>query len=124
MTTVLLTIHFLISVALVATVLLQRSEGGALGMGGGPGGMMSGRGASDVLTRSTSILGALFFTTSILLTVVPSLGKSSDSVVIGVPSSELQDVAKPATIEKNAEPAPAKPADAATPQPEPTPEEE
>ncbi|PHS22702.1 MAG: preprotein translocase subunit SecG [Robiginitomaculum sp.] len=88
MTTVLLTIHFLISVALVATVLLQRSEGGALGMGGGPGSMMSGRGAADVLTRSTSILGALFFTTSVLLTVVPNLGKSSDSVVIGAPVTE------------------------------------
>ncbi|MDQ7018145.1 MAG: preprotein translocase subunit SecG [Robiginitomaculum sp.] len=91
MTTVLLTIHFLISVALVATVLLQRSEGGALGMGGGPGSMMSGRGAADVLTRSTSILGAMFFTTSILLTVVPNLGKSSDSVVIGAPVSETTD---------------------------------
>ncbi len=89
MTTVILTIHFLISVALVATVLMQRSEGGALGIGGGPGSLMSGRGAANVLTRATAILGALFFTTSILLTVVPNLGARKDSVVIGAPATSL-----------------------------------
>ncbi|PHS24874.1 MAG: preprotein translocase subunit SecG [Robiginitomaculum sp.] len=109
MTTVLLTIHFLISVALVATVLLQRSEGGALGMGGGPGSMMSGRGAADVLTRSTSILGALFFTTSILLTVVPNIGKQSDSVVIGAPVAEGIKALDKAAPEKEAVPEPAAP---------------
>ena len=116
MTTVLLTIHFLISVALVATVLLQRSEGGALGMGGGPGSMMSGRGAADVLTRSTSILGALFFTTSILLTVVPNIGKQSDSVVIGAPVAEDIKALDKAVAEKEAAPEPVKP--------QPAPEEE
>ena len=85
MTTVILTIHFLISVALVATVLLQRSEGGALGIGGGPGSLMSGRGAANALTRATAVLGAMFFATSILLTVIPNMGKSNDSVVIGAP---------------------------------------
>jgi preprotein translocase subunit SecG len=116
MTTVLLTIHFLISVALVATVLLQRSEGGALGMGGGPGSMMSGRGAADVLTRSTSILGALFFTTSILLTVVPNLGKSADSIVIGVPADQAPKTLELPTPAEDPKPVPAQPA--------PPPEEE
>lgn len=116
MTTVLLTIHFLISVALVATVLLQRSEGGALGMGGGPGSMMSGRGAASVLTRSTSILGALFFATSIMLTVVPNLGKSSDSVVIGTPVTELPKSVDVPKTEDDTKPAPVKPV--------PAPEEE
>ena len=92
MTTVILTIHFLISVALVATVLLQRSEGGALGIGGGPGALMSGRGAANALTRATSVLGAMFFTTSILLTVIPNLGKTKDSVVIGAPATNLPSV--------------------------------
>ncbi len=121
MTTVLLTIHFLISVALVATVLLQRSEGGALGMGGGPGSMMSGRGAADVLTRSTSILGAMFFTTSILLTVVPNLGKSSDSVVIGAPVTETTT---PTLPEPTADKAPAASDTPASDAPAQAPEEE
>ncbi len=125
MTTVLLTIHFLISVALVATVLLQRSEGGALGMGGGPGSMMSGRGAADVLTRSTSILGGLFFLTSIMLTVLPNIGQKSDSVVIGAPVSsapaslalpglEPQDAVEPVAVE----PAPATESAPVVPAPE------
>jgi len=84
MTTVLLTIHFIISVALVISVLLQRSEGGALGMGGGPGGLMSGRAAGTMLSRATGMLGAAFFVMSILLTVVPNWGKGSvDSDIIG-----------------------------------------
>ncbi|PHR58002.1 MAG: preprotein translocase subunit SecG [Robiginitomaculum sp.] len=85
MTSVLLTIHFLISVALVIAVLLQRSEGGALGIGGGgPGGLMSGRAATNLLTRATGFLGAGFFVMSILLTVVPNWGKDSvDSEIIG-----------------------------------------
>ncbi|MCB2098154.1 MAG: preprotein translocase subunit SecG, partial [Parvularculaceae bacterium] len=53
---VLLTVHALIVLALIGVVLLQRSDGGALGLGGGGGGFMSSRGAANVLTRTTSIL--------------------------------------------------------------------
>ncbi len=60
MTTVVLIIHLMIAAALVAVILFQRSEGGALGIGGGGGGFMSGRGAANLLTRTTSILGAAF----------------------------------------------------------------
>ncbi|MEJ2123251.1 MAG: preprotein translocase subunit SecG [Alphaproteobacteria bacterium] len=70
MTTVLLVIHLMIAVALVALVLMQRSEGGALGIGGGGDGFMSGRGASNLLTRSTAILAAVFFVTSLLLAML------------------------------------------------------
>lgn len=70
MDTVLLVIHILIALALVATVLLQRSEGGALGMGGGPSGFMSARGAGNALTRLTAILAGGFFLTSIALTIL------------------------------------------------------
>lgn len=85
MTTILLTIHFIISVALVISVLLQRSEGGALGIGGGgPGGMMSGRAATTMLSRTTGLLGAAFFVMSILLTVVPNWGKGTvESEIVG-----------------------------------------
>ena len=62
MATIILIIHLMLAVALVATVLLQRSEGGALGIGGGGDGMMTGRGAGNVLTRATAVLAALFMT--------------------------------------------------------------
>jgi preprotein translocase subunit SecG len=73
MATVLLVIHLMIAAALVAVVLLQRSEGGALGIGsggGGAGGFMTGRGTANMLTRVTAGLAAAFFFTSICLTLL------------------------------------------------------
>lgn len=68
MITVLLVIHIMIAASLVGIVLVQRSEGGALGMGGG--GFMSGRGQANFLTRTTTYLAAAFFATSISLTLL------------------------------------------------------
>lgn len=68
MITVLLVIHLMIASALVGIVLMQRSEGGALGMGGG--GFMSGRGQANFLTRTTSYLAIAFFATSLGLTLL------------------------------------------------------
>jgi preprotein translocase subunit SecG len=69
MQNVLLTIHLIACIALVIAVMLQRSEGGALGMGGGgTGGLISGRGAAGVLVRTTMILAGVFFVTSIIMT--------------------------------------------------------
>ncbi|RYG27864.1 MAG: preprotein translocase subunit SecG [Burkholderiales bacterium] len=69
MLSVLLTIHMIACVALVIAVMLQRSEGGALGMGGGgTGGVISGRGAASVLVKTTMGLAAVFFCTSIIMT--------------------------------------------------------
>ncbi|MBW7945781.1 MAG: preprotein translocase subunit SecG, partial [Sphingomonadaceae bacterium] len=62
-----LVVHSLIAIALVAVILLQRSEGGALGIGGGPGGLLTARGAGNLLTKSTGILAPLFLGTSNLL---------------------------------------------------------
>ena len=71
MITFLLVVHTLIAIALVGVILLQRSEGGGLGIGGGTGGgLMTARGAANLLTRSTTILAALFIGTSILLAVL------------------------------------------------------
>jgi len=73
MATVLLVIHLMIAAALCAVVLLQRSEGGALGIGsggGGAGGFMTGRGTANMLTRVTAGLAAAFFVTSISLTLI------------------------------------------------------
>ena len=94
MTTVILVIHIMVAVALVGTVLLQRSEGGALGIGGGGGGggggFLSGRGAANMLTRTTAALAVAFFCTSIALTLIatnPQTGGGSiiDSSTTGAP---------------------------------------
>ena len=84
MATIILIIHLMLAVALVATVLLQRSEGGALGIGGGGDGFMTGRGAGNALTRATAILAALFMTTSLALGIIATHGGSADSVLDSV----------------------------------------
>ncbi|MBC7522533.1 MAG: preprotein translocase subunit SecG [Sandarakinorhabdus sp.] len=71
MITFLLVVHTLIAIGLVGVILLQRSEGGGLGIGGGTGGgMMTARGAANLLTRSTTGLASLFIGSSILLAVL------------------------------------------------------
>jgi preprotein translocase subunit SecG len=71
MTTVVLVIHLFIALALVGVVLMQKSEGGALGIGGGGGGgLLTGRGTANLLSRATAILAAAFFVTSIVLTIL------------------------------------------------------
>ena len=82
MQTVLITFHLIVVVALVGVVLLQRSEGGALGIGGG--GFMTGRGQANALTRATAILGTIFFITSLALTVMANLGRAPKSIFDGV----------------------------------------
>jgi preprotein translocase subunit SecG len=67
MFTFLLVVHAIIAAALVTVILMQRSEGGGLGMGGSPSGLMSARGAADFLTRLTSILATVFVVMSIAL---------------------------------------------------------
>jgi preprotein translocase subunit SecG len=78
---ILLVIELLVGVALAGVVLLQRSEGGALGMGGGPSGFMTARGAGDFLTRVTWILGAVFFSLALLLTILQGRMHGGSSVV-------------------------------------------
>src|SRR5579875_431305 len=72
MTTVLLLIHLFVTIALIGVVLIQRSEGGGLGIGTsqGMGGFMSGRGTTNLLTRTTAILGTAFFAISLALALL------------------------------------------------------
>jgi preprotein translocase subunit SecG len=74
MLTVILVIHLMLALALTGVILVQKSEGGALGMGGGGGmaGFMTGRSAANLLTRTTAILAACFFLTSIALALIAS----------------------------------------------------
>lgn len=81
MTAVILTIHVLIVLALIVVVLLQRSDGGALGLGGGGGGFMTGRGAANALTRTTSLLAAVFFATSLILAITAGAGEDAEDVI-------------------------------------------
>lgn len=74
LSTFLLVVHTLIAIALVAVILLQRSEGGALGIGSGPSGMMTARGAANLLTRATTLLAVAFIATSIGLAILASMG--------------------------------------------------
>ena len=78
MFTFLLIIQALVAASLVGTILMQRSEGGGLGVGGSSAGFMTARGAADFLTRATSVLGALFIVLSILLAAIAGVnGKDS-----------------------------------------------
>lgn len=107
MTTVILVIHVLITIALIAVILLQRSEGGALGIGGGSGGMsgfMSGRATANVLTRATAILAALFFLTSIVLAILASHRDKPRSIV-DQPAGAAAPASVPGTPAAPAEPA-------------------
>ena len=83
MTTVLLVIHLLIATAMVGVILIQRSEGGALGgLGGGTmGGMMTARGTANLLTRTTAILAACFIVTSLALAILASHANRGSSIL-------------------------------------------
>lgn len=74
MATVVLIVHLILAIFLIAVVLLQRSEGGALGMGGGGGGLVSARGATTALSKVTWMLAVGFICTSIALTVLAGRG--------------------------------------------------
>ena len=91
MTTVLLMIHLLLALALVGVVLIQRSEGGGLGIGGGMGGLMSGHGTANLLTRATAFLAACFMASSMLLAYVGSRDVGPESI--------LEELDKPADDE-------------------------
>ncbi len=99
MITIVFVVHILIALALVGLILLQRSEGGALGMGGGGGGgMMSSRSSANLLTRVTAVLAGSFMVTSLVLTMLAGRDTGSTSILD-------QDGTPPAPIEAPAEPA-------------------
>ena len=99
---VLIVIHVLIALALVGVVLVQRSEGGGLGIGGGGmGGLMSVRGSANVLTRATAVLAAAFMLMSLLLAILAG-GR-------GEPRAIVEDVPAAAGQEAGGQPTPAVP---------------
>lgn len=103
MAAVLLAVHLLLAIFLIAVVLMQRSEGGALGMGGGGGGgggLMTSRGAGNLLTRATAIIATLFMLSSLGLAVIGE----SDRTAGAVQSIPAQTPVQPAEPAKPAAP--------------------
>ncbi|WP_273785192.1 preprotein translocase subunit SecG [Brucella intermedia] len=86
MQTVLIVIHLLIVLALVGVVLIQRSEGGGLGIGGGSG-FMTARGAANALTRTTAILAIGFFATSLILGIMARYGEKPTDILNRIPAA-------------------------------------
>ena len=89
MQTVLILIHLMIVLAMIGVVLLQKSEGGGLGIGS-TGGFLSSRGTANVLTRTTAALAALFFATSLLLSILAGWDRKPTSIIqnTGAPAQE------------------------------------
>ena len=96
---VIVVIHLILAMALVAVVLLQRSEGGALGIGGGGGmgGFMTGRGAANLLTRTTAILAAAFIVTSLALAFLANRVPERRSILDQPASSSAPAPAAPSS---------------------------
>ena len=115
--TILLVIQILVAIALTAVVLLQRSEGGALGMGGGPTGFMTARGAGDLLTRTTWILFTIFLLLCVALTLLASRDRASSSVVDRIDIDALDPSALATPPVTNTAPADAAPAPLTAPTP-------
>ena len=116
---VLLMLHLAIAASLVGVVLLQRSEGGGLGMGSNAGSFMTGRGTANFLTRVTAVLAGIFFVTSISLSL---LARQSARTVSPLDAPAITQPATPAGAPATPAPAgtekaaPAAPAKAATPE--------
>lgn len=86
---VLLVLHVFVTVALIGVVLIQRSEGGGLGLGGGQGmgSFMTGRGTANLLTRTTAILGTAFFVLSVTLALLyKGSGTENNAAILNAPA--------------------------------------
>ncbi len=80
MQTVVIVVHLMIVLAIIGLVLLQRSEGGGLGIGGG-GGFMTNRGTTNALSRATGILAGAFFVTSLILSILAGYDRKPTSIL-------------------------------------------
>jgi preprotein translocase subunit SecG len=94
MQTVVIVIHLMVVATLIATVLLQKSEGGGLGVGGGAG-FMSSRGTANLLTRTTAVLAVGFFLTSLVLSWLASYDRKPSSIIVPTTQSQPAGGAAP-----------------------------
>lgn len=101
MFTFILVVQAIVAAALVTVILMQRSEGGGLGMGGSPSGFMSARGAADFLTRSTTVLATIFVGLSILLAVIAATRHSASTVDTSLVGSTTAPTEQGAPLQGN-----------------------
>jgi preprotein translocase subunit SecG len=87
MQTVIVVIHLMVVATMIGVVLLQKSEGGGLGIGS-TGGFLSSRGTSNVLTRTTAILAGVFFATSLVLSILAGWNRKPPSIIQGSPTQQ------------------------------------
>jgi len=105
----LLIVQSVVAISLIGTILMQRSEGGGLGVGGSSSGFMTARGAADFLTRSTAILGGLFITLSIVMAAFAGVSRQAPTIDASLankvqssrPAPEPTQPAAPATTPSN-----------------------
>jgi preprotein translocase subunit SecG len=93
--TFILVLQALVAAAMIGVILMQKSEGGGLGVGGSPGGMLSARGAADFMTRATTILACLFVGLSIVLAAMASVGRSGSTIDTSLSKSAQTSGAAP-----------------------------
>ena len=98
---VVIVIHLMLVLALIGVVLLQKSEGGGLGIGS-TGGFMTSRGTANVLTRATAILAGLFFVTSLLLSILAGINRKPTSILQGGQSAPAAPAGPNAPLDPNA----------------------
>jgi preprotein translocase subunit SecG len=116
METVILVIHLLIALALIGVVMIQKSEGGGLGIGGGNmGGMMTTRSTANLLTRTTGILAGCFMLTSVVLVMLAGNHGRPASIIDTMPAQQNAPAPQSAPAAPAAPAAPTAPAAPAAP---------
>lgn len=112
METVLLVIHLMLAIALIGVVLLQKSEGGGLGIGGGGmSGFMSGRSTANLLTRTTAILATCFMVTSLALAWLVAGPRQPQSILDAVPAPFTETPAETQPLQEPAPPSAPQPSE-------------
>jgi len=106
--TFLLVVQALIAAAMIAVILMQKSEGGGLGVGGSPAGLLSARGAADFMTRATTVLACMFVGLSILLAAMASVGRGGSTIDTSLSKSAQTQSSgtSPSSLTGPAQPAP------------------
>ncbi|MFL6730350.1 MAG: preprotein translocase subunit SecG [Sphingomicrobium sp.] len=99
----LMIVQSLVAISLIGTILMQRSEGGGLGVGGSSSGFMTARGAADFLTRSTAILGGLFIVLSILMAAIAGVSRKPPTIDASL--ANTVQTSRPAPAPQPAQPA-------------------
>ncbi len=114
--TFVLVVQALVAAAMIGVILMQKSEGGGLGVGGSPAGLLSARGAADFMTRATTVLATLFVGLSILLAAMASVGRNGSTIDTSLSKAAQTSGAAPASSLTG----PAQPAEGAPATPAPT----